>query len=325
MRVHAETIKQKIGIKDFIIDKISIIAIVVMLLGFTIINPRFLGLKNIGNLLGDMSTLLAISIGMTFVLLLGSIDLSVGAICSCACVTVVMTMERFGAFSFVIALAMGVLAGVINGILNAKLKIPSFIATFGTMCFWESAAMLIAGGASQQIKKDYYFLIDWYKIKVGFLPLPFLLVTGITILMIIAQNKTTFGKRVYAVGGNESAARYIGMPVIKTKIAVFAIAGLFGAVGGILLACKLKSGIPSIGESFNMMAIAAVALGGTSMSGGKGGLLKTVAGSILITLIQNGMNVVGINAYWQNTTFGIIILAAVWLTTDRKRRQLIVK
>lgn len=313
------------GIKKYAMEYISIIAIVLLLVVFTIINPRFLSAKNITNLLGDMSTLMVISIGMTFVLLLGSIDLSVGAICSCASVLFVVTMPALGVGSFFVALVFGALAGLFNGFLNGKLRMPSFIATFGTMCVWESCAMLAANGASQSVPRELAGLISWHKIDIGVFPLPFLLAAVLYAVMVVVLRKTQFGRSVYAVGGNESAARFVGLRVLRTKLIIFTLAGFFGAMGGILLACKLKSGIPTIGEPFNMMAIAAVALGGTSMSGGKGGLLKTIAGVILITLIQNGMNVIGISAFWQDTTFGIIILAAVLLTTDRKRRGLIVK
>ncbi len=317
-------------LKDFNLQEtltkgISIIAILILLAGFTIINPRFLGASNVNNLLNDMSILLVLSIGVTFVLLIGSIDLSIGAASSCAAVIFVMTMPKFGYGSILITILFGLAAGLVNGLLCVKIKVPSFIVTFGTMSIFHSFAMLVANGASQQINREFYPLINWYKLKLGMIPLPFIFAIVLVGVMMVVQSKTQFGKIMYAIGGNESAARTAGMNIFRTKMFVFIITGLFSSIAGIMFASKLKSGIPTIGDSFTLMAIAAVALGGTSLSGGKGGLLKTIAGVILITLIQNGMNVIGINTFWQRMTFGIIILAAVYMTTDRKRRDLVVK
>lgn len=306
-------------------DAISVVAILILLIVFTIINPRFLGLKNISNLLGDMSTLLIMSIGVTFILIIGSIDLSVGAVSSAAAVIFVMTLPALGGVSIPLTLLFGAFTGLVSGFIYTKVKVPSFIVTFGTMSIWNSIAMLVSNGASQQINRQYYGLINWYKIKLGVFPLPFLVAIILVALMLVIQSRTAFGKSMYAIGGNENAARTAGLNVTMTKMAVFVATGFFASLAGIMFASKLKSGIPTIGEPFTLMAIASVALGGTSLSGGKGGLLKTIAGVVLITLIQNGMNVIGISAFWQQTTFGIIILIAVYLTTDRMRRQLIVK
>lgn len=306
-------------------DYISIVAILVLLGIFGAINPNFLGMRNLSNILGDMSALMAMGIGVTFILLIGSIDLSVGAVSSISCVVFAISVGSLGWGAYPLALCTGILTGIVSGVLFVKVKIPSFIATFGTMSIWMSVALLLSKGSPQQIVRTNWQYMEWYKIKISFIPLPFILVSCVLLLLLVVEKRTKFGRTLYAIGGNESAARMAGLPVDKTKILVFVAAGFFASFAGIFFACNLKSGIPTVGEPFTLMAIAAVALGGTSLSGGKGGLLKTFAGAILVTLIQNGMNVIGVSAFWQQVTFGVIVLAAVYLTTDRKRRNLVIK
>lgn len=306
-------------------EYVSYFVAVALLLAITAINPRFISPLNLSNILSDMSAVLLLSIGVTFILLIGSIDLSIGAMSSCACVIFAVTVPDLGWAGLFLALGYGIIAGFLSGILYVKLKIPSFIATFGTMSVWQSVALIISNGSPQQIGKEFWQYTQWFKIKIGILPLPFLLVLTLFVILVVIEKKTKFGRTLFAVGGNESAARMAGLNVEGTKILVFALMGLFSAMAGILFAANLKSGIPTVGEPFTLTAIAAVALGGTSMSGGKGGLIKTLAGVILVILIQNGMNVIGVGVFWQKITFGLIILVALYITTDRKRRNLVVK
>lgn len=306
-------------------EYISFFVAAVLLLSITAINPRFMSTGNISNILSDMSAVLLLAIGVTFILLIGSIDLSIGAMSSCACVTFAVTISSIGWLGAVAAITFGAFAGLLSGLLYVKLKIPSFIATFGTMSIWQSLALILSNGSPQQISKEFYVYTQWFKIKIGILPMPFIIAMSIFILLLFVEKKTKFGRTVYAIGGNESAARMAGLNIDGTKIAVFIMMGIFAAMAGILFACNLKSGIPTVGEPFTLTAIAAVALGGTSLSGGKGGLMKTLAGVILVILIQNGMNVIGVGVFWQKITFGTIILIALYFTTDRKRRDLVVK
>ena len=306
-------------------EYIGYIVALVLLIAITTINPAFTSPINISNILTDMSALLLFSIGVTFILLIGSIDLSIGAMSSCACVLFAVTLERLGWMGMVLALAFGIIAGLMGGLLYVKLKIPSFIATFGTMSLWQSFALIIAQGAPQQIQKDFWGYTQWFKFKIGIVPMPFIIAMVIFLILLVVEKKTKFGRSLYAIGGNESAARMAGLNVEGTKIITFILMGLFSAMAGIFFAANLKSGIPTVGDSFTLTAIAAVALGGTSMSGGKGGLVRTLAGVILVILIQNGMNVIGVGVFWQKITFGCIILIALYITTDRKRRDLVVK
>ncbi|MDR1043246.1 MAG: ABC transporter permease [Clostridiales Family XIII bacterium] len=306
-------------------EYVSYIVAVAILVGISIINPAFVSPMNITNILSDMSPLLLLAAGMTFVILIGSIDLSVGALSSCTCVTFAITVADYGYFGMVFSLLLGVGASLVIGVVYVKMQIPSFIATFGAMGLWQSLALILAQGAPQQIKRDCWGYIDWFKIKAGVVPLPFIIAIAIVIALIVVERRTKFGRTVFAIGGNESAARMVGLKIDSTKIMVFALMGLLAAVAGIFFAAKLKSGIPTVGDTFTLTTIAAVALGGTSLSGGKGGLVKTIAGVLLVIIIQNGMNIVGVDVFWQRITFGVIIIVALAVTTDRKRRNLIVK
>lgn len=306
-------------------EYVSYIVAAALLFAITAINPRFISPLNLSNILSDMSAVLLLAMGVTFILLIGSIDLSIGAMSSCACVIFAITVPHMGWMGLVLALGYGLLAGLLSGALYVKLRIPSFITTFGTMSVWQSVALIISNGAPQQIGKDFWQYTQWFKIKIGIVPLPFLLAMALFVALVILEKRTKFGRTTFAVGGNESAARMAGLNVDGTKIAVFGLMGMLSALAGVFFAAKLKSGIPTVGDPFTLTAIAAVALGGTSMSGGKGGLIKTLAGVILVVLIQNGMNVIGVGVFWQKITFGLIILVALYVTTDRKRRNLIVK
>jgi len=306
-------------------EYVSYFVAVALLFAITAINPRFISPMNLSNILSDMSAVLLLSIGVTFILLIGSIDLSIGAMSSCACVIFAVTIPNLGWMGLILALAYGTLAGYLSGLLYVKLKIPSFIATFGTMSVWQSVALIISDGSPQQIGKEFWQYTQWFKIKIGIIPLPFIIAMSIFAILVLVEKKTKFGRTLFAVGGNESAARMAGLNVEGSKILVFALMGLLSAMAGIFFAANLKSGIPTVGEPFTLTAIAAVALGGTSMSGGKGGLIKTLAGVVLVVLIQNGMNVIGVGVFWQKITFGLIILIALYITTDRKRRNLVVK
>jgi ribose/xylose/arabinose/galactoside ABC-type transport system permease subunit len=313
--------KDKISIMDYI-SCLSLIALVIL---FTSINKNFLNAINISNLLTDLAPLLAIGCGVTFVLLIGSIDLSIGAIASCSAVLLTVLLPKVGIMAYLITLIYGMTAGFINGVIYTKVKIPSFIATLGAMSVWQSVAYVLSKGAPLQIKVPEWGYIAWVKIKFGVFSLPLIISLIVLAIFYIVQTKTKLGKHAFAIGANERAARIAGVNTTLIKIGVFSICGLCSALSGIFLAAKLKSGIPTVGEPFTLMAVAAVALGGTSLSGGKGGVIGTILGVALVIVIQNGMNFIAVDALWQQIVFGILIILAVYITTDRKGRNIVIK
>jgi ribose transport system permease protein len=308
-----------------IMDFISCLSLVILIVLFTSINKNFLNTPNLTNLLTDIAPLLVIGCGVTFVLLIGSIDLSIGAIASCSAVLLTVLLPKVGIMAYLITLIYGAAAGLINGVIFTKVKIPSFIATLGAMSVWQSVAFVLSKGAPLQIKVHEWGYISWVKIKLGVFSMPLIVSLIVVALFYIVQSKTKLGKHSFAVGANERAARIAGVNVNLIKVGVYIICGLCSALSGIFLAAKLKSGIPTVGDPFTLMAVAAVALGGTSLSGGKGGVIGTILGVALVIVIQNGMNIIAVDALWQQIVFGLLIIFAVYITTDRRGRNIVIK
>lgn len=322
------------SILDNIMKYFSFSAIIVLLVGLSLTQENFLGEINLKNLLRDTAPLMIMSAGMTMVLLFGSIDLSMGAVCSVSNVTFVHFMLAYGeSFSspvlaglvaLLISLLFGLASGLTLGVIHVKLKVPSFIASLGFMSVWQSVALLITQGP-ESLKKVLWPATDWYKVSFGVVGLPLVLALIVIVLVYLLTRFTAFGKSIFAIGGNERAARVAGIHVDRTKIMVFAINGVLAALAGVFLAANLRSSAPTIGDPFTLKIVAACALGGTSLAGGKGSELGTILGVFTVALIENGMNFIGVDAYWQNVVFGIFVLAAIAMTVDRRTRGQIIK
>ncbi len=326
--------KKKLSTRELIMKYFAFSSLVILIIVFTAIDSSFLNVSNLKNLLSDTAPLIIMAAGMTFILILGSVDLSVGAVCSVANVLVVKLMMDFSKsmnnspvaiiLAYVLAAAFGLLAGALLGIIHVKLKVPSFIASLGFMSIWKSVALLISA-APVSVPKALWPSVEWSKISFGVVGLPLIFAVIIILVFYVLQSRTPFGKFVMAIGGNERAARMAGIPVDRAKIGAFVLAGLCAALGGIFLAAKLKSSAPTVGDAFTLLVIASVVLGGTSLTGGKGQVLGTLVGVFVTSIIRNGMNIVGVDVFWQNIVFGLVVLGAVALTIDRRHRNLIVK
>lgn len=304
-------------VKEFFGKYYSYMTIVVLIIVFTSINPSFLGIPNLRNLLSDTAPLLIMACGMTSVLLLGSIDLSVGATCSVANVMIVLLFPKIGVMAYPITMLFGLISGLLLGIIHYKFKIPSFIASLGFMGIVQSLALLISP-SSTSIPKKLQWIVGWSQKSVGLIGIPLILALFIVAIYYFLQSRTPYGINLYAIGGNERASRMAGLNIGFTKILAFTLCGLCSSLGGIFLAAKLKSSSPIVGESFTLLVVASVALGGTALSGGKGSILGSVLGVFIVTIIRNGMGIIGIDVFWQNIVFGIVILIAVSMTIDRR-------
>ncbi len=338
MKNAASTTLEQNGKKSFksiIMKYFGLSSLIILVIAFTIMDNSFVNPSNLKNLLSDSAPLMIMAGGMTFVLLLGSVDLSVGAVCSVANVLVVRLMIEFSAsmnqspmaivLAYILAALFGILAGIILGFVHVKLKVPSFIASLGFMSVWRSVALLVSE-APVSMPKVLWPSIEWAKVTFfEVLGLPLVLAIVVIVLFHVVQTRTPFGKYIMAVGGNERTARMAGIPVDRTKMLAFVAAGLCAALGGIFLAAKLKSSAPTVGNDFTLLVIASVVLGGTALTGGRGKVLGTVIGVFVTSIIRNGMNIVGVDVFWQNIVFGLVILGAVALTIDRNQRNIIVK
>jgi ribose transport system permease protein len=267
-------------------------------------------------------------------LILGSIDLSMGAACSVTNVLTVAIINKLGpaigspALAAIIALfaalAFGAAAGLMLGTIHVKFKVPSFIASLGFMSIWQSVALLIRE-APEAIVRSMWGGVDWYKITFSVFGLSLGVALLVVAALYILQNKTPMGRALYAIGGNERASRLAGIKVDKVKILLFMINGMCAALGGYFLAAKLRSAAPKMGDPFTLLIIASVVIGGTALTGGKGKVQGTLLGVFIVSIIQNGMNFIGVDAYWQQIVFGIFILAAIVISVDRSARGLIIK
>jgi ribose transport system permease protein len=313
----------------------SLSVVLLLVAMFTLIEPRFLNLGNIRNLLSDTAPLMIMATGMTVVLLLGSIDLSVGALCSAANVLVLrvlltlveennMNSTLAMIIACIVTMGFSVVAGIVLGVIHVKTKIPSFIASLAFMSIWSSVALLISN-ASIALPFSLWGTIAWYNWSLGPVGFPLILVLVLVIGYYILLTRTPFGYGVYAIGANERTARLAGIPVDRIKITVFAINGLTTALGAILLMAHGRSAAPLAGHEFTLMVVSAVVLGGTALTGGIGRILNTVIGVFIVAMIRNGMNIVGVNVFWQSVVYGTMILVAIAINTDRSARSFVVK
>ncbi|WP_342471309.1 ribose ABC transporter permease [Ureibacillus sp. FSL K6-3587] len=296
-----------------------LIGLILLIIVVSIMNPSFLTISNIFNVLRQVSISAIIAFGMTFVILTGGIDLSVGSTLALtgAVAASLLAGGTDPIVSMAVALILGLVLGAFNGVIITKGKVAPFIATLATMTIYRGLTLVYTNGKPISGLGDHasFQLFG----KGYFLGVPIPVITTIVSFAILAfiLHKTTFGRRVYAVGGNEEAAKLSGINADRVKIAVYAISGFLAALSALILTSRLNSAQPTAGESYELDAIAAVVLGGTSLNGGKGWIFGTLIGALIIGVLNNGMNLIGVSSFWQQVVKGIVILLAVLL--DRKK------
>lgn len=294
---------------------------VVIFLGivWTIMNPNFLSGNNISNILRQGSYTAIAAVGMTMVIIIGEIDLSAGSlVCASGLIGALICKNTGNIWLAVLgAVATGAIVGLANGILCAVSKLPGFIASLATMTILRGLAYIVTGGNSVVWRNEQFTMIGTGYI--GVIPIPVLIMVIVIIFGVVLTTKTRFGRYIYAVGGNIEASRWSGIAVTKVKILVYVIMGILTSIAGLIITARLGSGQPSAGTSFEMDCITAAVVGGTSMSGGRGKILGTVVGVLLLTVLTNGMTLVGMNTYWQQVLKGVIIVVSVLVDTRGKK------
>lgn len=285
----------------------------------TIISPVFLSVNNLMNVLRTASLTAICAMGYMFVILLGEMDLSVGSMQ--AVVGIVSVMILNFTKNVPAALLGGIIAGAvlgcINGLLVTKAGINSLIASLGTMAILRGSAYIITNGISIQANiPGFEVLGTGYA---GPFPIPFLIAVVIFAALYFVLNKTVFGRNIYAVGGNNSAARLCGINVGRIKMAAYIIVGVLTALSGYILACRLNSAQPNAGDGFEFQVISAVVLGGVSLSGGKGNLTGAVIGVLILSVLSNVLVLAGVSSFYQEVSRGIVILLAVYIDSRNKR------
>ncbi|WP_094552070.1 ABC transporter permease [Petroclostridium xylanilyticum] len=289
-----------------------LIALVVLM---SVLSPSFLTVINIMNVVRQISFIAIVGIGVTMVIITTGIDLSSGSVIALASV-VSASFAHPNTYPLVVpvllGLAMGVLCGAVNGSIIAKAKIPPFIVTLGMMTVARGAALLYSNGKPiGNFTNEFIFLGAG---KIMGIPVPIIILLFVAIITHIMLNNTKFGRHVYAIGGNEQAAIISGVNVNKVKVLVYTYASFLAALAGIVLTARISSGQPGLGVSYELDAIAAAVIGGTSLStGGIGTVAGTITGALIIGVINNGMDLLNVSAYWQQIVKGVIIVAAVLL------------
>jgi ribose/xylose/arabinose/galactoside ABC-type transport system permease subunit len=280
----------------------------------SLITPQFLTVSNWTIIVTQVSINALLAFGVTFVIITGGIDLSLGSIVAVAGVTSAM-LAHPDSYPVLIPISMGLLAGLLmgafNGFIITKSKIAPFIVTLGTMTIGRGLALIMSDGRPvSNLSDSFNYLGSGTVLGIPVLILIFIVVFA---LCSIILSKTILGRYIYAVGGNEQAARASGINIDRVKLAVYSISGLLAGLAGILLASRITTGQPNAGAGFELDAIAAVVIGGTSTTGGRGSMTGTLIGVLLIGVINNGLDLLNVTSYYQQVVMGIIIIGAVVL------------
>jgi ribose transport system permease protein len=304
-------------------------ALIALIVIFSLASPNFLQFDNIVGILLATSVNGVLALGVTFVIITGGIDLSIGTVMTLSAVMtgVFVTVWRLPLPVGILAgLLAGGLAGFVNGVIVARLKVPSFIATLGMLNVAKGLALVISG------LKPIYFndTPQFNSLAMGSalggvipglgVPNAVLVLFGAAIIASFLLSRTILGRYTFAIGSNEEATRLSGVNVNRWKISVYTLTGLFSGLAGVLIAARLNSAQPSLGQGYELDAIAAAVIGGTSLSGGEGSILGTVIGAFIISTLTNGLRILSVPQEWQTVVTGAIVIVAVYLDIVRRRR-----
>ena len=300
-------------------DMGALIALVLLVFVISIISPEFRTIDNFLSLMRQSSINGFIAFGMTCVILTDAIDLSVGsvlALSTALCAAFIKGGMPVG-IAILLSLIIGTVLGSVSGVLVTKGRLQPFIATLITMTVYRGLTQIFMNGKPISGLGDSLLLKFIGRGSVFGIPVPVILFVLIFILFTFVLEKTTFGRRIYSTGSNAVSAKLAGVNTGRTKLAAYAISGCMAALSGLILLSRLSSAQPTLGDGFELDAIASVALGGTSMSGGRGRIWGTFVGVLIIAVLNNGLNILGVSSYYQSVVKGIVILVAV--LSDRKR------
>lgn len=319
-----ESLWRENGIIKIVRSNLGIlIGLLIMCIGLTFISDSFATSTNIFNVLRQISVNVFLACGMTMVILIGGIDLSVGsviAISGCLCAGLITNNGIPSGLAIILAIIIGTLVGAVNGLIIANTKIPPFIVTLAMMNIGRGFARIYTNATTILVNDELFIWIGSGKIF-GEIPVQLLFMVVVVIITGLILNKTKFGRNIYAVGDNQQAAVYSGINSKKVIFLVFTLSGLFAACAGILSAARTFSGQFNVGDGVEMDAISAVVLGGTSMTGGVGRISGTLIGCLVIGILNNGMNLMGIDSSWQYVVKGIVVLLAVYIDYIKKEKS----
>lgn len=318
-------VNNKARTAEFIARYGIVFILLVMVVAFSILSPiirgeqYFLTGRNLIQIALQAAINAIIAVGMTFIITSGGIDLSVGSTVALGGVLAAMAMRdtAIGPFGgFFVAVGVGLACGLFNGFLITRIKLPAFIATLGTMGIFRGLALVISEG-----RPIYGFGREFLQIfagNIGPIPTSVIAATLVALIGWFILSQTRFGKYTIAIGGNEQTTRRAGIPVNRYKVGIYGLGGLLTGIASALLLARLSSGDPTYGNSFELDAIAATVMGGTSLDGGEGSISGTIVGALIISIVRNAMNIFNVPSYWQQVVIGGVIVLAVVLDQWRK-------
>jgi ribose transport system permease protein len=309
------------GIGDLWLPLAVVLALIVV---FSFGSDAFLTFRNMSGILGQASTLLLACLGASFVILMGSIDLSVGAIVLLVGAISVKALNQFdaGVGTLLIGMVAGGLLGLSNGLIYALGRIPSFVVTLGTLSIFTGAAWELLQGRALRFSSPAFENLAIGQF-IPFIPNIALFALGAWALASVVGQMTRFGRYMYIIGGGEAVAATMGIPITRYKIAAFVISGLMAGLAGALAVARLGAAGPTLGQDLLLNTLAAIVVGGTSLSGGIGGVHRTLIGVAIIALLDNGLNLMGVNQYTQMVIKGAVVVIAVLIGQDRKKSLVI--
>ncbi|MCX4530465.1 substrate-binding domain-containing protein [Streptomyces sp. NBC_00841] len=320
-----DTLKSNTGargasaLRRILLDNGALSALVVLVVAMSLLSGDFLTTQNLLNVGVQASVTAILAFGVTFVIVSAGIDLSVGSVAALSA-TVLAWMATSGGvpvwIAVILAVATGIACGLVNGALVSYGKLPPFIATLAMLSIGRGLSLVISQGSPIAFPDSVSVLGDTLG---GWLPVPVLVMVAMGLVTAVVLGRTYIGRSMYAIGGNEEAARLSGLRVKRQKLVIYALSGLFAAVAGIVLASRLVSAQPQAAQGYELDAIAAVVIGGASLAGGVGKASGTLIGALILAVLRNGLNLLSVSAFWQQVVIGVVIALAVLLDTVRRR------
>ncbi len=297
-------------------------SVMALFVALSVLSPYFLTVRNLSSVARQIAVINIIALGMTLVIISGGIDLSVGSVMAFGGICGTLMLERGAPLAAGILVAMLAAAawGLVNSLLITGLRVSPFIATLGTMGAARGLTLVMTHGMPVvNLPESFGWLGDGNLL--GVLPVPLVILVALALLTGLILKYTRLGRYAYAIGGNVEAARYAGIPVRRYLVAVYVLSGTWTGLAGMIEASRLITGQPTAGQGYELSVIAAVVIGGGSLSGGEGTVTGTVAGAVLMGLVSNGSNLLGVSPFWQQVLIGAVIVAAVAVDELRKRRR----
>ncbi len=307
--------------REMLSGLLPVVVLVALVGAIVAFQPAFFSPYGLRVILGESSSILLLATGLTLVIILGGIDLAIAALASFASVIVALMIPDLGVLAIIATLVMTTVLGGVQGYVHAKAQVPSFVVTLAGMGLWSGFALAIAQGSVPV--SEGYALLSWLKWSVIGIPVSFLVALAALLLLAAAVSLTPLGRYVYAIGIGEAASILSGVRVERIKVLVFAISGLFAGLAALLMVARNASGHPILVHGLLLPSIAAVVIGGTAITGGYGGLGRTLAGVLIVTVLRVGMTVVGLDSGYEPLIYGVLIVGAVALTIDRSKNAIV--